>query len=287
MMKQSPGKTRKEAISVSSYAKINLYLEVLFKRVDGFHQLRTLFSEVELHDTISFTLTDDKRIDLLSNISEIINENNTVLKAAKLLKDRFSIDKGLKIDLQKRIPLEAGLGGGSSNAAATLKALNELWELDLTLSELSELGAMIGSDVNFFLVGGTALGEGRGEIITPVDYIPFEHILLVKPDFGISSKEAYEQFKGFGNDPSWQGLLTSKKGEFCFNRLEEGLLTRYAELKEILADMRSEALVKAFVTGSGSTTVGIFSDENGLNERYDYYIDKGYWCCKTKTKRRT
>jgi 4-diphosphocytidyl-2-C-methyl-D-erythritol kinase len=279
------GSQRKE-ISVDSYAKINLFLEVLYKRKDGYHQLRTIFSELELHDTLNFALTENNKVEFSSNIELGDDTNNTVLKAINLLRNDFAIEDGVKVRLEKMIPLSAGLGGGSSNAAATLKALNEWWGLDLSLSELFDYGSRIGSDVNFFLVGGTALGEGRGEIISELNWIEFTNILLVKPDFGISSKDAYSKLSEHGNEESWKNLIRIGDASSCFNRLENGLLATYPELKTIITAMACEGLQISFVTGSGSTVVGIFSDEVSCINKYNLFKDKGYWCCKTKTKRR-
>ena len=176
-----------------SHAKINLTLEVLGKRRDGYHEIRTIMQELELHDTISFELISGGRLELsCSDPSLPLGEENLAYKAAMLLKSLYAPDKGIRMNLTKRIPVAAGLGGGSSNAAAVLKALNSLWNLSLDDTILLELGAGLGSDVPFFLYGGTALAEGRGEKLKPLPAFPQTGVLLTSPKgLRLSAAEVY------------------------------------------------------------------------------------------------
>ena len=174
-------------ISVKAPAKLNLHLQVISKRSDEFHELRTLFTYIDLFDDLFFKITDEK-VELKE--IEPINDN-LVLKAADILKKRTKCTKGVQITLQKRIPIQKGLGGGSSDAAATLIALNKLWNLGLTKNELMKLSLELGSDVPFFVFGHNAWAKGRGEILSKIDYKE-EWFLLYMPKTQISTKEAYK-----------------------------------------------------------------------------------------------
>ncbi|HEY2865809.1 MAG TPA: 4-(cytidine 5'-diphospho)-2-C-methyl-D-erythritol kinase, partial [Pyrinomonadaceae bacterium] len=151
-------------LTLSSFAKVNLYLRVLGRRDDGYHELSTIFQTVSLHDTITFAEADN--LYLMWNQRAIsVSDDNLIIKAAKRLRSHFGVDRGARISLVKAIPAPGGLGGGSSNAAITLLGLSKLWRLPVDLAALEKMAAAIGSDVNFFLHGGTALGSGRGEVI--------------------------------------------------------------------------------------------------------------------------
>ena len=174
-------------ILVKAPAKLNLHLQVISKRNDGFHDLRTLFTFIDLYDQLTFKESEEK-IELKE--LEPIN-NNLVIQAADLLKKRTNCNKGVEISLQKYIPLQKGLGGGSSDAAATLIGLNKLWDLGLTHTELLDMSLELGSDVPFFIFGRSAWAEGRGEILSEVDFNE-EWYLLYMPKAQISTKKAFE-----------------------------------------------------------------------------------------------
>jgi 4-diphosphocytidyl-2-C-methyl-D-erythritol kinase len=167
-------------LTVAAPAKLNLTLEVLGKRPDGYHEIRSVIQTISLCDVLSFELSEDVKIS--SNLSEWSPEKSLVAKAVSLLQKTTSAAKGVKIEITKNIPLVAGLGGDSSDAAATLRGLNELWGLELDCNELTELATQLGSDVPFFLYGGTALMAGRGDIITPLPPLPHHYFVLVPPD---------------------------------------------------------------------------------------------------------
>lgn len=166
-------------LTVSAPAKLNLTLEVLAKRQDGFHEIRSVIQTINLCDSLRFQL--GQNIEFKSNAPNWIPEKGLVFKAASLLRDTTGCSKGATIEISKRIPLVSGLGGDSSDAAATLRGLNRLWELDLSLQELAGLAAQLGSDVAFFLYGGTALIEGRGEVVTPLPPLPHMWVVLLIP----------------------------------------------------------------------------------------------------------
>lgn len=174
-------------------AKINLLLDVLGKREDGYHEMKMVMTSIDLSDRLTLSPRSDDQITLTSDSSFMPNdERNIVHKMATLMKETYGVKKGVAIDIQKNIPIAAGLGGGSSDAAAVLRGLNRLWELDRPLDELAQLGAQLGSDIPFCVYGRTALATGRGEEIECIDEIPQCWVVLVKPPKGISSWTVFE-----------------------------------------------------------------------------------------------
>ena len=175
-------------LTVNAYAKVNLTLEVLGKREDGYHQVSSVMQTIDLCDQVHFSLSD--RLSLTCNVAPLETQDNLVLRAAALLKEHTGCSQGAEIHLDKAIPLASGLGGGSSDAAATLKALDKFWGLGLGHEELLSLAASLGSDVPFFLQGGTALVEGRGEEVRSLPAISHTHFVLLVPTLEIPGKTA-------------------------------------------------------------------------------------------------
>lgn len=173
-------------IRAYAHAKINLTLEVLGKRPDGYHEIVSVMQSLALHDTLTFAAAE--RLTLRSSVAEFQMDENLVLRAARLLQTECGISEGVMIELEKRIPVAAGLGGGSSDCAATLLALNELWRLGLSREQLVSLGARLGSDVPYFFYDGTALVEGRGEKVTSLPPFPFHWVVLVTPNVRLPEK---------------------------------------------------------------------------------------------------
>ena len=181
-------------LELKAYGKINLTLEVLGLREDGFHEIKSIMQTIDIFDVLYFEKIPENTIKLAGNSQEIpYDDSNLIVKAARLLKDRYQIKEGVSIYLEKRIPVEAGLAGGSSDCAATLKGLNQLWDLKLSTEKLMELGGILGSDIPYTILGGTALVEGRGEKVLKIKDISEREILVVKPDFGVSTKRVYEE----------------------------------------------------------------------------------------------
>lgn len=179
---------------IRAYAKINLTLDVLGRRADGYHALATVMQTVDLYDTICLTATDDQQVTVACSLPELNNEKNLVVRAAQLVRQQLGLSQGVCIELHKRIPLAAGLGGGSSDAAAVLLALQQWWRLPLSSSDLYSLAAALGSDVPFFLASGLALCEGRGEYVTPLTpYWPasMRWLLLLKPALAVSTADVF------------------------------------------------------------------------------------------------
>src|SRR5688500_3446612 len=186
------------SVSLPAFAKINLDLRALGTRPDGFHDLKTVFQSLALFDNVTVTARRGPFAVTCDEPDIPTDRRNLVWKAASLLHrvstGKNSAPRGIAIDLRKRVPAQAGLGGGSSDAAMTLLALNALWNLDLDLPTLTRIGARLGADVPYFLVGGTALGLGRGDDIYPLADMPPVHVVILRPGFGVSTSDAYQWF---------------------------------------------------------------------------------------------
>lgn len=279
---------KKKNLRISSSAKINLFLDVLSKRSDGFHQIRTIFSEIELADIINFALTKKGTVKILSDKDFVSPKENLIYKVAIFIKERYNVKFGVEINLQKNIPIAAGLGGGSSNAASTIIALSKLWKLDFTKNEMHTIAKNFGSDINFFLQGGCALGENRGEKISYLKQIDLDNIFLVNPGFRISSKEAYNAvLLDSDENVNWTKLIKNENIQFCFNKLQEGVCKKYPQIQEILDDLLENGAEQAMLSGSGATIIGFCSDRTIAENFSKYYSNMGYWNYITKTKRST
>ena len=267
----------------ASYAKINLFLELIGKLPNNYHQVNTILCSIDLFDLLNYELIESPEIILTCNIPSLTSTSNLIYRVASYIKERFNVSSGIKIHLEKHIPVSAGLGGGSSNAANCILALNEMWQLNLSEQQMHKIASQFGSDVNFFLEGGTAKGENRGEVITKLPSIFLNNILLVNPGIEISSAEAYklayipkkQEQRKF--DPS--NLIGS-----CFNRLESGIRSAYPVIDEIINTISSFGAKVAIMSGSGSTCLGIFDSKNDLKACRQYFSQKGFWTYTTKTR---
>ena len=279
---------KRKNLRISSSAKINLFLDVLSKRFDGYHQIRTIFSEIGLSDIINFALTKKDAIKILSDRNFVSTKENLIYKVAIFMKERYKVKFGVEIKLQKKIPLSAGMGGGSSNAASTIIALSELWELDLSKEEMHKIAVNFGSDINFFLEGGCALGENRGEKISPLKQIELDNLFLVNPGFEISSNEAYESviLDNHEND-NWTKLIENEDIQWCYNKLQDGVCKKYPEIQKIIDHLLENGAEQAILSGSGATIIGFCPDRITTEKFSIYYSDIGYWNYITKTKRST
>lgn len=269
-------------IMVESPAKINLALEVRGKRDDGYHNIETIFQEIDLKDKLYFCESDDFEL-TCDNKLVPIGEDNIIYKAWDLIKDyKKDGNTGVKVHLEKNIPIAAGLAGGSSNAANSLKALNDLWDLGLSIMDLIELGKKIGADVPYFIYGGTASGTGRGDELKALNSFNGRHILLVNTGYGVSTKYIYENldlegikqtdFKDLieainaGDDKKVYPLLT--------NRLEDVTIRLKPAIKDIKDEMMDLGAEVALMCGSGPTVFGIFEDKLALETAFIFFKDK-------------
>lgn len=259
--------------SIQTPAKINLYFEILGKRSDGFHEIESIITPVDLYDELIIEQRNTRfgKIDLqISNDpsgSISIDERNLIVKAANRLREESSRTDlpDLTISLRKRIPVEAGLGGGSSDAAATLYALNRIWDLNLETNDLIKLGTELGSDVPLFFASGSVLCRGRGEIISPV-VVPPMILLLFKPPLGLSTKEVYSLSDHLPIDHrrSVQPLLEDPsrllQGDL-FNRLENAADHLYPDLVDFKNRLQDPKILQVLMSGSGSSLFALCADE--------------------------
>ena len=261
-----------EIITLPAFAKINLGLRVLGRRADGYHEIRTVFQTVTLHDTLSFEPAPGGRLELACTDPTIpTDESNLVLRAASLLRERRGVSRGARARLEKSIPAGGGLGGGSSDAAAALLALNYLWNLAADARELSELGARLGADVPFFLTGGTALGTGTGTDIKPLEDAPKRRLVVVTPSVRVSTAEAYKALsapaltKADGVDnlsvSRTEADFPDSLCDVMSNDFEAVVVRLHPEVGRARDALLGAGAVQASLSGSGSSVYGVFENE--------------------------
>lgn len=258
---------------IKSFAKINLGLEVIRKRDDGYHEVKTLLQTIDFYDVLEFRPSPQGTI-ILEGDGQTISwgKDNLIYKAALLLKENFRITQGVKIDVTKRIPPGKGLGGGSSNAAMTLYVLNEFWTLGLRKETLMDYGAELGADVPFFLEGGLCLGTARGDKITPVSDIASVFCLLVLPELSISTASIYEPLQFSLTSPSKDSkiikFLDSRELGFLENELEETVFRFHPQLRTIKSLLQSHGSELSLVSGTGSALFGLFSERKKAEKAF-------------------
>ena len=199
-------------VGLKAYAKINLGLDVLRKREDGYHEVRMIMQSIKLYDKLTMKKTSKDEIVLHSNLGYLPNnDKNLVYKAIQLMKEEFGLTQGVKAELEKKIPVAAGMAGGSTDAAAALVGMNRLFRLELTKEKLMELGARLGADVPYCVLRGTALSEGIGEILTPLNPIPSCYILIAKPGINVSTRFVYENLEAdkLSYHPDIDGMMAA------------------------------------------------------------------------------
>lgn len=257
-------------IKLRAYAKINLGLDVVRKREDGYHEVNMIMQTIGLYDKLTIHKTNQQTIKVKTNLHYLPeDENNLVYKAAALMKERFNIEHGIFINLEKKIPVSAGLAGGSSDAAATLYGINCLYDLKLSKKELMKLGVELGADVPYCIMRGTAQSMGIGEILTPLPPFPDCHVLIVKPNINVSTKYVYESLKldAGTRHPNIDGIIDCihKKDLYGATRLFANVLESvttkdYPVINEIKANMLHYGALNALMSGSGPTVFGIFDN---------------------------
>jgi len=255
----------KERLCLESPAKVNLRLEILKKRKDGYHELRTVLQKISLHDTLYFSLKEAIGISIVTDHPDLpIGKSNLVYRAAQSILERSNYRGGVHIKIKKRIPLGAGLGGGSSNAATTMKALNQLLGVDLSQKDLMEMGLRIGADVPFFFSEGAAIGLGIGERLKQVE-LPVLWYILIYPNFQISTHWAYQHFiltKGQFHINLQRFLRTSEGiSRILRNDLEEVVSRQHPQITIMKKILIEAGALGALMTGSGPTVFGIFSEK--------------------------
>lgn len=265
-------------ISLKALAKINLGLDVVRRREDGYHEVRMIMQTIQLYDRLDIKRTQEPGIQIQTNLSFLpVNENNLIYKAAKLLMDEFSITDGVSVKLDKRIPVAAGMAGGSTDAAAMLIGVNRLFSLGLTKRQLMERGVQIGADVPYCIMRGTALAEGIGEALSPLPPMVKCPVLIAKPSISVSTKFVYQNLKLDDTTihPDIDRLIDDIKAKNLYdiaahmgNVLETVTIPNYPVIDEIKKHMLSNGAVGAMMSGSGPTVFGLFDDEDTAKKAY-------------------
>ncbi|MFA9398870.1 MAG: 4-(cytidine 5'-diphospho)-2-C-methyl-D-erythritol kinase [Clostridiaceae bacterium] len=262
---------------INAYGKINLSLDVIGKREDGYHLLKMIMQSVDLHDVINIDLCKNG-ICVKTNKNYLpVNENNLAYKAAELFFESYGIKSGANIYIEKNIPVAAGMAGGSADAAAVLKALNKLTGLNLKNTELMDLGLSLGADIPYCIVGGTQFCQGIGEEITPLKPFRGKNIIIVKPPFGVSTKEVYGKFdvKKIHRHPNTQGLIKAIEADDIYyisknmkNVLENVTLKKYKTIDDIKKELIKHGALGSLMSGSGPTVFGIFDQKKSAEKCY-------------------
>lgn len=266
-----------DSIHIRAYAKINLGLDVLSRRADGYHEVRMIMQTVRLFDKLTVRKIRTNSISIKTNLNYLpTDENNLIYRAANLFFQSAGLKPQVHITLQKHIPVAAGMAGGSSDAAAVLTALNELFCTGMDLAALQEIGLHIGADVPYCLLQGTALSEGIGEILTPLPPAPQCYCLIVKPPASVSTKYVYEnlcldEITHPDIDAQLGAIRTGSLKELCGalgNVLESVTLKKHPEISAIKAQMLSLGALGALMSGSGPTVFGLFEDRTAAEQAY-------------------
>lgn len=270
-----------------SYAKVNLTLDVLGRRADGYHELLTVMQTIDVYDTVYLAMQEQDEVHMACTAEGLAHQDNLAARAAHMVRERLSLAQGLTIELDKRIPVAAGLGGGSGNAATVLQALRTWLRLPLTAQDLQTMAATLGSDVPFFLTGGLALCEGRGERITPLTYtLPasLRWLLLLKPAIELSTATIFRNLTtrdysdGSASRAALAALAEGKVPalETLHNGLERGVLENYAPVARAREDMLQAGAPFVRLSGSGPTLFALFSDLSQANQVRQRLLAQGY-----------
>lgn len=272
-------------ITLKALAKINLGLDVVRRREDGYHEVCMVMQTIHLYDKLEIAKEREKGIYITSNLSYVpTNENNLVYKAGKLLMDEFDIKEGVSVNLQKRIPVAAGMAGGSTDAAAMLYGMNRIFDLGLSRQELMDRGVKIGADVPYCLMRGTALAEGIGEKLTSLPPMVKCPVLIAKPQISVSTKFVYQNLKLDENTihPNIHQLVTDIKRKDLHaiasdmgNVLESVTIPEYPIIAQIKEQMMKSGAVNAMMSGSGPTVFGLFEDEETVQKAYADMVNSG------------
>lgn len=272
-------------ISLKALAKINLGLDVVRRREDGYHDVRMIMQTIHLYDRLEVSKTKEEGITITSNLSFVpTNENNLIYKAAKLLIDEFDIKEGVAVNLIKRIPVSAGMAGGSTDAAAMLYGMNQMFELGLSRQQLMERGVKIGADVPYCLMRGTAIAEGIGEKLTQLPPMIKCPVLIAKPGIAVSTKFVYQNLRLDETTvhPDIDQLITDIKqkdlhaiADHMGNVLESVTIPEYPIIEQIKDQMKKSGALNAMMSGSGPTVFGLFEDEATAKKAYQDMLDAG------------
>ena len=266
-----------DAVTQKGYAKINLGLDVLRKREDGYHELRMIMQTVDISDLITISKTEEEgRIELTANRSDLpLDEHNLIYKAARIMMDAYHLPGGMQIHLDKTIPMAAGMAGGSADAAATFLGINRLYELHLSKEELAGHGVKVGADVPYCITGGTCLAEGIGEKLTSLKQIDDIPVVIVKPAFDVSTGYVYGNLHAdqLTNHPDIDAQISAieasdykKMASLMGNVLQNVTIVRYPEIETIKEQLRTIGSFGSMMSGSGPSVFGLFEEESKAEE---------------------
>lgn len=266
------------SLTRKAYAKINLALDVIRRREDGYHEVRMIMQTVDLYDVLTFIKTSSPGITVVTDKEGLPgDESNLIYKAARLIMENYPVHQGVRIELEKRIPMAAGMAGGSTDAAAVFHGLNELFGLGMSENEMCALGVKIGADVPYCIQGGTALSEGIGEVLTKLEDAPPCYVLIAKPDIDVSTKYVYENLRvdKLDRHPDIDGMRAAigegdlhKMTGYMENVLETVTAAAYPVIGEIKDFMKDRGALNALMSGSGPTVFGIFEREEEARKAY-------------------
>ena len=283
-------------ISTKARAKINIAIDVIGKREDGYHEVEMIMQEIDLYDEIKITELVEDKIVIKTNLDFLPNDStNIAYKAAELIKNKFNIKSGVEIDVEKNIPVSAGLAGGSTDAAAVLKSLNKLWNLNQTTEELMVIGKKIGADVPFCILGGCAVAKGIGEKLTPIKGID-RWVLLVKPNVFISTEDVYRKLKldKLEKRPDINKIIEAIENEdinAVYDNMENVLESVTAKEYEVIGNIKSKMIQcqadVSLMSGSGSSVFGLYRDYKKAKTAYKNIqkIYKDIFLIKTYNKK--
>lgn len=268
-------------LGLKAYGKINLGLDVLRRREDGYHEVRMIMQTVGIFDRVDIIWKEEPGIQVETNLYYLpTNENNLVYKAARLLMDEFGVTDGVTIKLKKFIPVAAGMAGGSSDAAAVLFGINKMFRLGLTIPQLMERGVKIGADVPYCILRGTALSEGIGEVLTPLPPVPQCQVLIAKPAINVSTKFVYENLHANdllpGQHPDIDAIIDSIRKNDIYgiadnlgNVLETVTIKEYPVIRELKEKMLEYGAIGSLMSGSGPTVFGLFTSPKAAQDAYE------------------
>ncbi len=274
-----------DTIQMKALAKVNLGLDVIRRREDGYHEVKMIMQTLQLYDRITLEKRDTCGITMETNLPFLpVNDQNIAYRAAKMLMDEFQIESGLHIKIDKHIPVAAGMAGGSTDGAAVLYGVNKMFHLGLTKCQLMERGVRLGADVPYCIMRGTVLSEGIGEVLTPVEPMPECYILVAKPPISVSTKHVYQNLKldQIEKHPDIDGMINALKAQDLKgvtdrmeNVLETVTIPEHPEIEQIKKQMMEAGALNAMMSGSGPTVFGIFDDKEQGMKAKEYVREKG------------
>lgn len=266
-----------------AYAKINLGLDVIGRLENGYHVVKMVMQTVGIYDVLTLKKIPSGIVVTTDNGELPTDDNNLIYKAARLMREAYGITEGVSIHLEKNIPIAAGMAGGSTDAAGTFLGMNQLFEIGATIQELQELGVKVGADVPYCIMGGTALAEGIGEILSPLPASPQCHLVVAKPDINVSTKYVYEHLdaEGVETHPDIDGMIEAlEEGELqgivsrLGNVLETVTVKKHTIINTIKQCMLENGALGSLMSGSGPTVFGIFTDEQKAQKAKDEIEEK-------------